>query len=75
VLDFATGWPALRRPDRGPRPAAGEIASEARSLLEVAQTISLIASLAEREQEQDVVTLSTLHAAKGWNGRTWCWPA
>jgi ATP-dependent DNA helicase Rep len=32
---------------------------------EVAQTISLIASLAERDAEQDVVTLSTLHAAKG----------
>jgi len=35
------------------------------SVLEVAQTISLILSLAERGDEQDQVTLSTLHAAKG----------
>ena len=34
-------------------------------MLDVAQTISIIASLAERGDEQDVVTLSTLHAAKG----------
>jgi ATP-dependent DNA helicase Rep len=31
----------------------------------VAQTISVIISLAERGDEQDVVTLSTLHASKG----------
>ena len=35
------------------------------SLLDVAQTVSLISSLAEREQDPDVVTLSTLHTAKG----------
>jgi ATP-dependent DNA helicase Rep len=34
-------------------------------VLAVAQTISVIISLAERGDEQDVVTLSTLHAAKG----------
>ena len=34
-------------------------------MLEVAQTISVIISLAERDTDQDVVTLSTLHAAKG----------
>jgi ATP-dependent DNA helicase Rep len=45
--------------------AAGEIADEAKSVFDVAQTISIIASLAERGDEQDVVTLSTLHAAKG----------
>ncbi|MEY2683392.1 MAG: ATP-dependent helicase Rep [Pseudomonadota bacterium] len=39
--------------------------TETRSLMEVAQTIALITTIAEREQEQDVVTLSTLHAAKG----------
>ena len=32
---------------------------------EVAQTVALISTLSEREQDQDVVTLSTLHAAKG----------
>ena len=34
-------------------------------MLDVAQTISVIISLAERGDEQNVVTLSTLHAAKG----------
>lgn len=38
---------------------------EPKTLLEVAQTIALIATISEREQDQDVVTLSTLHAAKG----------
>ncbi len=45
--------------------ATGAQATERKSLLEVAQTISLISTLNEREQEQNVVTLSTLHAAKG----------
>ena len=39
--------------------------SEKKSLLEVAQTISLLSTISEREQEQNVVTLSTLHASKG----------
>ena len=43
----------------------GTFESEKHSVLEVAQTISVIISLAERDTEQDVVTLSTLHAAKG----------
>ncbi len=56
VLDFVA-WVA-RRSD-------GESESEGQSVLQVAQTISVIISLAERGEEQDVVTLSTLHAAKG----------
>ncbi len=36
-----------------------------KTLLEVAQTIALMATISERQQDQDVVTLSTLHAAKG----------
>ena len=43
----------------------GTFESERQSVLQVAQTISVIISLAERGEEQDVVTLSTLHAAKG----------
>ncbi|RRD58025.1 ATP-dependent DNA helicase Rep [Comamonadaceae bacterium OH2545_COT-014] len=43
---------------------AGPARAEA-SLLDVAQTVSLISTLSEREQDPDVVTLSTLHAAKG----------
>jgi ATP-dependent DNA helicase Rep len=35
------------------------------TLLQVAQTVSLIATMGEREVDPDVVTLSTLHAAKG----------
>ena len=66
VLDFVD-WVARRcggvPEDRAL--AAGEIADEPKSLFEVAQTVSIIASLAERGDEQDVVTLSTLHAAKG----------
>ena len=66
VLDFVE-WIALRcggaPEDRAL--AAGEIADEAKSVFDVAQTISIIASLAERGDEADVVTLSTLHAAKG----------
>jgi len=45
--------------------AGVSIASEKKTLLEVAQTISLLSTINEREQDQNVVTLSTLHAAKG----------
>jgi ATP-dependent DNA helicase Rep len=55
VLDFID-W-IVRR--------AGGEDDEPQSVLEVAQTISIIASLAERGDERDVLTLSTLHAAKG----------
>ena len=44
---------------------AGVSNTEVKSLLEVAQTISLLSTLNERETEQNVVTLSTLHASKG----------
>jgi ATP-dependent DNA helicase Rep len=46
--------------------AAGTtVEAERKSLLEVVQTIALISTLSEREQDQNVVTLSTLHASKG----------
>ncbi|WP_180124767.1 ATP-dependent helicase [Rhodoferax sp. BLA1] len=41
--------------------AVGEI----KSLLEVAQTVSLLSTISEQEKDQNVVTLSTLHASKG----------
>ncbi len=44
---------------------AGQIESERISVLQVAQTISIIISIAERGDDSDSVTLSTLHAAKG----------
>ena len=63
VLDFVD-WIARR--------CGGELTQEGatfeterQSVLQVAQTISVIISLAERGDDQDVVTLSTLHAAKG----------
>ena len=45
--------------------ATGAQTSVTKNLLEVAQTISLISTLSEREKDQNVVTLSTLHASKG----------
>ena len=45
--------------------AGVSLESEKKSLLEVAQTIALLSTISEREQDQNVVTLSTLHAAKG----------
>jgi len=39
--------------------------SESKSLLEVIQTIAILSTLTEKEKDNDVVTLSTLHAAKG----------
>ena len=64
VLEFCD-WMAARC--GGQVDAATDLnsVSEPKSLLEVAQTISLLSTINEREQDQDVVTLSTLHAAKG----------
>ena len=64
VIDFVD-WVARR--------CGGEIRNEGglveetdkQSVLDVAQTISVILSLAERGDEQDQVTLTTLHASKG----------
>jgi len=44
---------------------SGTFESPKQTVLEVAQTISVIISLAERGDDQDQVTLSTLHASKG----------
>ena len=63
VLDF-TDWMARRCGGEVAADGSGD-ASERQSVLQVAQTISVIISLAERDEQQDVVTLSTLHAAKG----------
>ena len=63
VLDFID-WMARRCGGETPQDG-GDFENERSSVLQVAQTISVIISLAERSDEQDVVTLSTLHAAKG----------
>jgi len=63
VLDFVE-WIAKRCGGEITR-EGGTFEAEKQTVLQVAQTISVIISLAERSDEQDVVTLSTLHAAKG----------
>ena len=64
VLDFCD-WVAQRCGGRIDDSGGITTEREIRSMLDVAQTIALIATISEREQEQDVVTLSTLHASKG----------
>ena len=44
---------------------AGVTEREVKNLLEVSQTIALLSTISEREKDQNVVTLSTLHASKG----------
>ena len=64
VLDFID-WMAKRCGGEVDDAAGVSLVSESKTLLEVAQTIALLSTLSEREKDQDVVTLSTLHAAKG----------
>jgi ATP-dependent DNA helicase Rep len=63
VLDFVD-WVAKRCGGEITQ-EGGTFESEKKSVLEIAQSISVILSLAERGDEQEVVTLSTLHASKG----------
>ena len=64
VLDFVD-WVARRCGGEIENDGGISVETEKKSVLEVAQTISVIISLAERGDDQNVVTLSTLHAAKG----------
>jgi ATP-dependent DNA helicase Rep len=64
VLEFCD-WMGKRCGGEIEDAAGVSTGSEKKSLLEVAQTISLLSTISEREQEQNVVTLSTLHASKG----------
>ncbi len=64
VLDFVD-WIARRCGGAIENDGSSTFETERKSVLEVAQTISVIVSLAERGDQQNVVTLSTLHAAKG----------
>ena len=74
VLEFCD-WMAGRCGGQIDDAAGVTVTAERKTLLEVAQTISLISTLNEREQDPNVVTLSTLHGPRAWNGRTWCWRA
>jgi len=64
VMEFCD-WMAGRCGGQIDDAAGVTLASEKKSLLEVAQTVSLLSTISEREKDQNVVTLSTLHAAKG----------
>ncbi len=64
VLEFCD-WMAARCGGQIDDAAGVTTSTEKKSLLEVAQTISLLSTISEREKDQNVVTLSTLHAAKG----------
>ncbi len=64
VLDFCD-WMTKRCGGQIDDAAGVSTTTERKSLLEVAQTVSLLSTISEREADQNVVTLSTLHAAKG----------
>jgi len=64
VLDFVD-WVAKRCGGEIENDGGMTVETEKKSVIDVAQTISLITSLAERNADQNVVTLSTLHASKG----------
>ena len=64
VLDFID-WIARRCGGEIETDGGLTTETERKSILDVAQTISVILSLAERGADQNVVTLSTLHASKG----------
>lgn len=64
VMDFVD-WMSGRCGGQIDDTAGVSTQSEVKSLMEVAQTISLLSTMSERQQDQDLVTLSTLHASKG----------
>ena len=64
VIDFVD-WIAKRCGGQVTQDGGSSFEAEKQTVLEVAQTISVILSLAERGDEQDQVTLTTLHASKG----------
>ena len=63
VMEFCD-WMAQRCGGQA-EDATGVATREVKSLLEVAQTIALLSTISDREKDQDMVTLSTLHASKG----------
>jgi ATP-dependent DNA helicase Rep len=64
VMDFCD-WMAQRCGGELDDSAGVSIGNDVKSLLEVAQTIALLSTLTQQEKDQNVVTLSTLHASKG----------
>ena len=64
VMEFCD-WMAQRCGGHIDDAAGVTLVGEKKTLLEVAQNIALLSTLNEKEKDQNVVTLSTLHAAKG----------
>ncbi|QDL56229.1 ATP-dependent helicase [Rhodoferax aquaticus] len=64
VMEFCD-WMAQRCGGQIDDSAGTTTQREIKNLLEVAQNIALLSTISEREKDQDVVTLSTLHASKG----------
>ena len=64
VLDFCE-WMSARCGGQIDDMSGANESVEVKSLLDVAQTVSLLSTISERQTDQNVVTLSTLHAAKG----------
>jgi len=64
VLEFCD-WMSQRAGGKIEDAAGTTTQTEVKSLLEVSQNIALLSTISEREQEQDMVVLSTLHASKG----------
>ncbi|MEO0003829.1 MAG: hypothetical protein RLZZ22_1521 [Pseudomonadota bacterium] len=64
VIDFCD-WVAARCGGQIDDSGGVTTEREVKTMLEVAQTIALISTISEREQDADQVTLSTLHASKG----------
>ncbi len=64
VMEFVD-WMSARCGGALDDPTQATPTGASRSLLDVAQTVSLLSTLSEREKDANLVTLSTLHAAKG----------
>jgi ATP-dependent DNA helicase Rep len=64
VIDFCD-WMAKRCGGEIDDAGGVTMANDTKTLLEVIQTISLLSTLTDKEKDQNVVTLSTLHASKG----------
>ena len=64
VLEFCD-WMAKRCGGQIDDTAGSTVEKETKTMLEVVQTIALLSTISEREGDQNMVTLSTLHAAKG----------
>ncbi|RYX88796.1 MAG: ATP-dependent DNA helicase Rep [Comamonadaceae bacterium] len=64
VMEFCD-WMSQRCGGQIDDTSGATVAKETKTMLEVVQTIALLSTISEREGDQDVVTLSTLHASKG----------